>query len=121
MQRLGLSFLIPALVVLAGCAGQRADWTRGVSSVCRIHGIQMTKTNVPIVYGLFALNKWGIALEAASTNSFPNAKKIVEGGCIVEKTREATIYVCPQCQLARERVGIRASQAKKIHRGDDCR
>jgi hypothetical protein len=62
----------------------------------------MTKTNVPIDYGLYRLNKWGEALFAASSNNFPHAQNKVEGGCIVDTPTEATIYICSQCQQARQ-------------------
>jgi hypothetical protein len=65
--------------------------------------MQMTKTNVPIVYGLFAFNAWGSALESASTTNFPNAEEVVNAGCIVGKVKQATVYVCTECQLARKR------------------
>ena len=101
MQKLGFSLLIPALLVLLGCDNRRVDWTRDVSPVCRVHGTQMIKTNVPIEYGLFRLNEWGNALAAASSNNFPNAEGVVQGGCIVENATQAIIYVCAECQLAR--------------------
>jgi hypothetical protein len=63
----------------------------------------MTKTNVPIVYGLVRLNAWGKALEAATTNNFPHAEEAVLGGCIVDTPIQAIIYICPNCQAARQR------------------
>lgn len=101
--RSGFLSLIPVILILVGCANQRKDYTRGVSPVCQVHGTQMAKTNVPIVYGLYAVNEWGRALEAARTNSFPNAEEDVNAGCIVGKATQAIIYVCPECQAARQR------------------
>ena len=95
------SILATAVTLLVGCDKQRADYTRGVSAVCRLHGTHMLKTNVPIEYGLIRLNDWGKARKAASTNSFPNAEECVLGGCIVETPKQALVYVCPQCQEAR--------------------
>lgn len=90
-----------AVLLLPGCNRRVADHTRGVSAVCRLHGTHMAKTNVPIVYGLIRLNEWGKALATASSNSFPNAEQCWLGGCIIEAPKEATIYICPECQQAR--------------------
>jgi len=98
---IGISIFISALLLLVGCANQRKDFTRGVSPVCQVHGTQMAKTNVPIVYGLYALNEWGRTLEAARTNSFPNAEEVINAGCIVGNATQAVIYVCSECQAER--------------------
>ncbi len=69
------------------------NYTWGVSSVCEVHHMEMTKTNVPIRYGLMGHSDWGLALQAASTNSFPHAVDQVLGGCIVggDSPRQAVI------------------------------
>ena len=100
MRTSWLSFAL-AVLVLTGCAQHLANWTKGVSSICQVHGEQMTKTNVPIVYGLFCLSEWGKDLQAAGTNGFPHADEEVLGGCILNAPTRATIYVCSRCQRAR--------------------
>ena len=77
-------FAILVMLILAGCDTKRADWTRDMCPICEIHHIQMTQTNVPINYGLYALNAYGEAFYAASSNSFPHAEEKVEGGCMVD-------------------------------------
>jgi hypothetical protein len=94
------AYLFLAILVLAGCHGVQ-DHTRGVRSICEIHHSLMTKKKVQIQYGLFRLNAWGLALQAASTNGFPHAEEEVLGGCVLGTATQAVIYVCPQCQLAR--------------------
>ncbi len=81
------------------CIGN--DYTRGVSAVCEIHRTPMTKTTVPIEYGLFRPTKWSEVLIAASANNFPHAEKFVLGGCIEETPTQAIVYSCKQCQTAR--------------------
>lgn len=80
------------------------NYTLGVSSECEVHRIEMTKTNVPIRYGMMGYSEWGLSLQAASTNSFPHAKDEAEGGCLVSRNspRQALIYICPQCLGAQE-------------------
>ena len=93
--------LISAIFVLPGCSNHRADYTRRQSSVCELHHIHMTKTNVPIVYGLVRLTVGDKALEATTTNNFPHAKEVVLGGCIVDTPTQAVIYICRDCQAVR--------------------
>ncbi len=63
----------------------------------------MCKTNVPVTYGLVALNEYGKAFAAASSNNFPHAPDEFLGGCIVGRNSptQAMIYVCSQCLAAR--------------------
>ena len=64
----------------------------------------MSKTNVPLQYGLIRFSAWGMALQSASTNSFPHAEDEVLAGCIVgaDSPTQAVIYVCAQCQHAQQ-------------------
>ena len=91
------------LLIATGCARYTSDRTRSRPSVCELHHAQMTKTNVPITYGLIRLNAWGKALEAARTNIFPHAADEILGGCIAYDPTNAIIYVCPGCLTARSR------------------
>ena len=103
MKFLTISVFAAVMLMLTGCNKTKANLTRGVSSKCEVHGSQMTKTSVPIAYGLIRLNAWGKALHTASSNSFPHAEDSVLGGCIVDTPTQAVIYVCPQCQTARQK------------------
>ena len=96
--------LLGAMTVLFGCSSDIEDQTRKVASTCEIHHLPMTKTNVPITYGLIRLNEWGKALYTASSNNFPHASEDVLAGCLVgdDSPSQATIYVCSQCQEARK-------------------
>ena len=87
-------------LAMTGCNKYTADWTRGVMGTCEVHGTHMTKTNVPIAYGLIRLNEYGRARQAASTNNFPHAEDCVLGGCILGTPTQAVIYVCSDCQAA---------------------
>jgi hypothetical protein len=59
--------------LLTGCA----------SRICEVHHERMSRTRVPVYYGLFRPNDLGRAREAASTNAFPHAEDWVGGGCVV--------------------------------------
>jgi hypothetical protein len=63
----------------------------------------MTKTNVPILYGLIRLNTWAQGLESARTSAFPHAVDEILGGCIVDNPTNATVYICPACLSARSK------------------
>jgi hypothetical protein len=64
----------------------------------------MTKTTVPLYYGLPAISQRDIARYPASTNSFPHAKEYASGGCIRPffRSRRALIYTCDSCKTARQ-------------------
>lgn len=102
MRKTNCLLLISTLIVFPGCSMRRANFTAGQPAICELHQTHMSKTNVPIEYGLIRLNDYGRALEAARTNSFPHAKVAVLGGCIVDTPTRAVIYICPQCMIARQ-------------------
>lgn len=97
------STLASALLFVLGCDNHTVDYTNGVPAVCSLHGTQMTKTNVPVEYGLIRPNDWGKARLAAGSNSFPNAAACVLAGCIVESPTQALIYVCSPCSQAQQK------------------
>jgi len=100
MNRTGYMALTWLVFALTGCDKYTADVTRGASRTCEPHGIQMTKTNEPIAYGLIRPNEYGRARQAASTNNFPHAEEWLLGGCILGTPTQAVIYVCSDCQKA---------------------
>jgi len=93
--------LIATGALLAGCA---RNLTRGESNLCEVHHTHMSKTKVPIGYGLMAQDEQSRARYTASTNAFPHAEESVGGGCMVPlfAAHRALIYSCPSCQTARE-------------------
>jgi hypothetical protein len=99
-MRILLTLLMAAGFV--GCATKR-DYTVGASAVCEVHHCTMDKTIVPIHYGLMPFPPRSQALYAASTNSFPNADDSINPSCRVSRKREALIYTCPQCVVARQK------------------
>ena len=103
-MKLITSILFVVMLGLVGCHSRTEDHTRGVSDICELHHSQMTKTNVPIQYGMIGYSQWALAFKAASTNSFPHAEDQVMGGCMVgsDSPRQAVIYVCAQCLRAQE-------------------
>jgi hypothetical protein len=91
------------VVIVVGCSRYTSDFTRGQSSVCELHHVQMTKTNVPIFYGLFRRNALQEARHAAQTNIFPHVADEILGGCILNDPTNAIIYVCPACLTVESR------------------
>ncbi|HEY0455335.1 MAG TPA: hypothetical protein VGE41_03110 [Verrucomicrobiae bacterium] len=93
--------LVSAAALLAGCASNR---TQGESPVCEVHHARMSKTTVPIHYGLLSIGDHDSARDAVSTNAFPHAKEWVGGGCLVPMfpSRRAVIYTCAVCKIARQ-------------------
>src|SRR5438309_4950499 len=88
-------------LLLAGCS---TSWTHGESPVCEMHHTRMSKTRVPIEYGLIGFDERGRARFAASTNAFPHAEDWVRGGCIERlfAPHRAVIYTCDACMTARQ-------------------
>jgi hypothetical protein len=100
MKKIGHIAVFWLLLAILGCDKYHVDWTKGASPTCELHSGEMTRTNVPIVYGLVRLNDYGRARQVASTNTFPHADDCVLGGCIVDTPTQAVIYVCSDCQKA---------------------
>ena len=96
-----IAILFSAGLLLVGCA---SNWTRGQSRICEVHYTRMSKTTVPIHYGLPAFDERDVARHTESTNAFPHAEKSVGGGCIVPlfPSRRAVIYTCDACKIARQ-------------------
>jgi len=97
-----ITVLLSAGLLLVGCASNR---TRGESTVCEVHHARMSKTTVPIEYGLLSFGERGRARYSASTNGFPHADEWVPGGCIERlfAPHRAVIYTCGACKTARQR------------------
>ena len=95
---------LPLLALtVSGCVLlPRLDCTKGTSSICEVHQLSMTRTSVPIIYGLTTWTYDGKVRNEASKGAFPHADKSVSGGCVSNLTspRRAIIYVCPDCKRA---------------------
>jgi len=100
MNRSRPLLLLAAVSLLASCGTKVPDYTVGKSATCKVHRTEMTRTAVPIQYGMPPWNEKIKARDAASERGFPNARDRVEGGCVVERRnpRQAMIFVCPDCQ-----------------------
>ena len=73
---------------------QPADLTKSRSSVCEIHGVEMSIGTVPVVYGLLDRPLQSTLAERAS----PHAYWTAAGGCIVRSSSpNARTYICPEC------------------------
>jgi hypothetical protein len=65
---------------------------------CQIHGEILKKVHVPIVYGLVI----NIEQPAARRELFPNANRVVYGGCEWDASypKESEVYYCYECRVA---------------------
>jgi hypothetical protein len=90
-----------AILVVAGCATGRMDYTGGRADVCEVHHQQMQKTIVPAYYGLMPVMPRDAAMYSARTNTFPHAEDSVNPGCDPGGPREAVVYSCPECVRVR--------------------
>ena len=91
--------LILFAIELTGCVSY--DKTRGKSSVCEFHHVQMTKQAVRVVPG--------IAAPAYDGTPHPHANREIVAGCTVPE-QTGYVYVCPECdRLWRERGNSDAS------------
>ena len=82
------------------------DFTVGQSPICETHHIQMQRTSVRVVYGLFGWSALAQARYEASKKAFPHAETSVGGGCVIAPGISATnafIYICPECRKAATR------------------
>jgi len=94
--------LILGALLLAGCA---TNLTRGESRICEVHHTRMSKTTVPVQYGLIHFSERSIARFHAKTNAFPHADYWIPGGCLGPGPflgRRAVIYTCDNCKTARK-------------------
>jgi hypothetical protein len=78
--------IIIAVVGLTGCVSY--DQTRGRSSVCEKHHVEMTKEAVRVVPGRAATDY--------TNTAFPHARRDIIAGCTVPETT-GFVYVCQEC------------------------
>jgi hypothetical protein len=75
---------------------QRPDQRSRVGTRCRVHpSIELALDTVRIHHGIV-----GIGLLPTELDSFPNAARAVDGGCVVGYQTHAEIAYCPQCRAA---------------------
>lgn len=79
--------------------------------ICSVHGVEMTITEVRIIYGLLweysnpdAYRRANPAAppRAVREVEFPNAQRWVWGGCCMMDDRSTRTYICPECERAEE-------------------
>lgn len=102
-------------VVLAGCAQKDprlADLTKGISSVCPVHQVQMETRGVTVTVGApgpvreaAEMSKLAGSLEAFRKEEkalFPFSRTEFYGGDEIDERipQKALIYVCPECTKA---------------------
>lgn len=100
MNRSRPLLLLAAVSLLASCGTKVPDYTVGRSEICAVHQVKMTRTSVPIMYGLPLWNEKTTARSKASAKLFPHAGDSLEGGCLVDSRnpKQAMVFVCPDCQ-----------------------
>lgn len=81
-----ITFIILSFFILTGCY----NYTTGESNICKVHKVKMTKTAVPILYGLFAYED--------CSHLYPNGGSYVLGGCVVKGTKSCIVYRCNDCR-----------------------
>jgi hypothetical protein len=75
---------------------QRPDQRSRVGTRCRVHpSIELALDTVRIHHGIV-----GIGLLPTELDSFPNAARVVDGGCVVRYQTHAEIAYCPRCRAA---------------------
>jgi hypothetical protein len=68
--------------------------------MCKLHGIELKRRKVPILYGMQPYDPASAVLEEL----FPNSFTQILGGCGVDDSfpSEKLKYVCDECRLAEE-------------------
>lgn len=74
------------------------DFTRGKSESCEIHGVQMSRQIVPVVYGTVLPSKELEAQAQFAQAHFPHAKTNCWLGCVDTGNKQARIFVCSDCK-----------------------
>lgn len=69
-------------------------------AVCHVHGCELEKDDVPIVYGTFGIDP---AESEAQQRLFPMAYPIAFGGCCLQHIKTETVLFCRECRHAQER------------------
>ena len=79
------------------------DYTVGRDSKCMLHSLEMSKTEVDIVYGL--QNESELREQKIIETSFPNGRDYISGGCVVWSGMDvkAIIYLCTSCVEVRNK------------------
>src|SRR4051812_14578965 len=90
--------LVSSVCLLALCHPATSTSGAKAKKRCQVHGEVLKKVNVPIIYGL-AID---IDEPAARQELFPNANRVVYGGCEWDASfpKAAEVYYCYRCRLA---------------------
>lgn len=92
-MRHGAWLLGPLLGLLIALPSRAAD------DVCPLHGVTMTRKEVPIIYGMPSQAEFEEMRVAKA--KFPFGREYRLGGCILKPEKTAKIYVCEKCVAAR--------------------
>lgn len=102
-----------ALAVLAGfwakasAAPSEEEWKAMMAAhqnaletgICEIHTVKMTKTEVPIKWGMELPPGPGEPTAIQRLQLFPNYREFVLGGCCkIEGVNSEKIWICPVCK-----------------------
>jgi len=107
------SSLFSVVLLLAGCATAVHDSQQiqksELTGICYRHHVQMKKEQLRISYGLIGIPE---KFREAQLSEFPFAHRAIWGGCEQmtfvgdpgrSSPESAEVYVCPQCDAAKER------------------
>ena len=72
------------------------------SDICEIHHVQMVRKTVAIYYKMYPMDERSLELYYASSKLFPHAEEIDIPSYDLARPHGAEIYVCPECQKARD-------------------
>ncbi len=73
--------------------------SRATEDVCPLHGIKMTRKEVPIVYGMPSQAEFEEMKVAKE--KFPFGREYKLGGCILKPQKTTKAHVCEKCVAAR--------------------
>ena len=76
------------------------DYTKGVSEICPVHKIKMTKASIDVVYGLPTESLFEES--QIDEKKFPFAQQFVLGGCVIGENIDVTVFHCSKCIKARK-------------------
>jgi hypothetical protein len=72
---------------------QSGDDTLFDRSICEVHHIKMSEIMAEVNYGMWVPG----GTEAYCVKSFPHYRNFVLGGCLLLDTKNAPLFVCPEC------------------------
>lgn len=88
------------VLLAAGCGtpSDTLDLYRGQQATCEVHGRRMQVQKVDLVYGI--PSKTDLTISRA--RQFPHADEPHNAGCSYQGHRYGHVYICPDCEKARQ-------------------